>query len=63
MATRVTSLSFAEGAQIRVRLWFILLAIAGAACGGDSTDATPATADASGLDLSGFSLEVHQAPG
>lgn len=53
----------AEGAPIRVRLWFILLALAGAACGGGTTDATQTTAGASGPDLSGLSLEVHQAPG
>jgi hypothetical protein len=63
MAIRVTSLLSREGAQVRVRLWFILLAFVGAACGGGTTDATQANAGVSGLDLSGFSLEVHQSPG
>lgn len=66
VAVPVRLLPSAEGAPIRVRLWFILLALAGAACGGGTTDATQTTAGASGAsgpDLSGLSLEVHQAPG
>jgi hypothetical protein len=44
-------------------MWFGLLMVAVAACGGSSTDAAVADGEADGLDLSGVNLEVHQEPG
>lgn len=44
--------------------WLVLLALGLAACGGNATTTTPSTSvEAVDLDLSGLSLQVHQAPG
>jgi ABC-type glycerol-3-phosphate transport system substrate-binding protein len=50
---------------MRLRVLLMLLVALGlAACGGAATTSTLATAEAAGdLDLSGLSLQVHQAPG
>jgi len=45
-------------------LWLVLLALGVAACGGGTTSSTLRTSvEAGDLDLSGLSLQVHQAPG
>ncbi len=61
---------------MRIRRWFVLLALGATACGGTTTaTTTPATTATTAppgpvgtvapvaTDLSGLSLEVHQAPG
>ncbi len=44
-------------------LWLVLLALGLAACGGDATTSTLGTSvEAGDLDLSGLTLDLHQAP-
>jgi len=49
---------------MNTRVWFLVLVLGAAACGGDAADSTiDAGVEASGNELSGLSLDVHQAPG
>ncbi len=46
------------------RLWLLLFAVGLAACGGGTTAPTSAVQVVAGeFDLSGLTLDVHQAPG
>jgi len=48
---------------MRTTIWLLLLALGLAACGGGATTSTSGNSvDAGGLELSGLSLDVHQAP-
>jgi hypothetical protein len=48
---------------MKLSIWMLTLALGLAACGGGTATETSLAADGDGgLELSGLSLEVHQAP-